>query len=98
MSQPNIRIQPLRYTSSSNSFFRMATEEELSLVHDKEYIQEVKTYSLDGQNPCKLPERWPTYVSEHVYGASTCAVGSLLNMVDSVCTNQVRRQPKCLLF
>lgn len=78
---------------SSFSFGRLATEDELALVHHRSYIKRLSEYDKmtaeDDSNPCKLEEKWPTYVSSAVYEASSVAVGSLLQLTDAVCTQQV---------
>ena len=69
---------------------RNATEKELCLVHSKSYIEKVRNYSSAvSDNPCALEETWPTYMSDYAYSSSICAVGSTLNLVDAVLTNQV---------
>ena len=72
------------------SVYRMATDEELEIVHDKDYIQNVKKYSSKSKDDvCKLEEQWKTYTSDFTYDASACAVGSLLNLVDAIYKTQV---------
>ena len=72
---------------------RLATEEELALVHDRAYIQQVIDYKGlqpgDDNRVCKIEEKWPTYVSKAVYETSASAVGSLLQLTDAVCSQKV---------
>ena len=70
--------------------FRDASEKELRMVHSTGYIEKVKNYSSTvSDNPCNIQETWPTYMSDHAYTSSVCAVGSTLSLVDAVMTNQV---------
>ncbi len=60
------------------------------MVHKKHYIDKVKHYSSSlGENPSCIEETWPTYMSDHAYLSSTCAVGSTLNLIDAVLSNKV---------
>ena len=70
-------------------FFRAATDQELKLVHEKNHIQAVKTYSSNAGSVCKLAEQWKTYTSDHTYTASVHAVGSLLSLIDAIYKTKV---------
>ncbi|ELU01509.1 hypothetical protein CAPTEDRAFT_173494 [Capitella teleta] len=73
---------------------RLATDDELSLVHTAKYIEQLKQYgSLPAEsmeNPCKIEEKWPSYISNDVFISSSVAVGCALQLTDAVCTNKVK--------
>ncbi len=69
---------------------RLATDEELQLVHTKEFIDKIKLCSDDCYNQFyRPPENFPTYTSNSAFTAAACAVGGLLGVVDAVCSGKV---------
>lgn len=69
---------------------RRATEEELALIHSKEYIQTIKaTENMSEKELNKLSESYDSiYLTNKTYSAAKAAVGCLLQAIDSVLTDQ----------
>lgn len=63
---------------------RRATEEELSLVHDLNYIKKLKSLPSGYLDP-------DTYLSEHTYEVACYAVGAVLDAVDGVLNKEFDR-------
>ncbi|XP_035673909.1 histone deacetylase 6-like isoform X1 [Branchiostoma floridae] len=71
-----------------------ATEEVVLLVHSPEYIAQVQAWQKEAevdpnQNPCKLEEGSPTYLSPHVYSCAMLAVGCAIKLVEAVLQGEV---------
>ncbi|CAG2121332.1 unnamed protein product, partial [Medioppia subpectinata] len=69
---------------------RYATEDELSLVHSKEYIEIIKsTEKLSEKELRKLSNKYDSvYLTRETFSAAKLAVGNVLQVVDSVLTDQ----------
>ncbi|KAM8831037.1 histone deacetylase 6 isoform 1-T1 [Synchiropus picturatus] len=78
---PCVRVQP-----------REATEEELLLVHSKQYVNLIKsTLSMPEDELKQLSDQYDSvYIHPESFQVASLAVGSVLQLVDQVMTSQLR--------
>lgn len=63
---------------------RKATEDEIQLVHDKEYISSVKRSGNTQKNNYLNHDKWSPYGSKYVYESALTAVGGLIDLSEAV--------------
>ncbi|KAL3219039.1 hypothetical protein MRX96_031193 [Rhipicephalus microplus] len=69
---------------------RSATVDELLMVHDKKYVQKMRgCQEMKNADLIKLQEKYPSvYLCRDTFSSALLAAGSLLQLVDAVCTNK----------
>ena len=69
---------------------RSATEDELNLIHTKEYIETIKsTQNMSEKELSKMSEKYDSiYLTRETYEAARLAVGNVLQVVDCVLTDK----------
>jgi acetoin utilization deacetylase AcuC-like enzyme len=71
---------------------RIASPEELALAHNKAHCKDMAKLSKASHRSKREEELWSdsVYCNEHTYFAATLSAGSLLSLVDSVCSDDDR--------
>ena len=71
---------------------RAATPEELALAHNKAHCKDMAKLSKASHRANREEELWSdsVYCNEHTYFAATLSAGSLLSLVDSICSDENR--------
>lgn len=69
---------------------RSATVDELLLVHDKKHVQKMRScQEMESADLIKLQEKYcSVYLCRETFSSALLAAGSLLQLVDAVCTNK----------
>ena len=77
---------------------RSATEEELGLIHSKQYIETIKsTQNLSEKELKKLSNSFDSiYLTKETYSAAKLAVGNLLEVVDNVLSDKCLNGFACI--
>lgn len=80
-----------RCTIKNSGLIRKATEDEIALVHDREYIKLMKsTKSLSEKKLLELGNSWDSiYINKFTYDSALLAAGCVLESIDQVMTRQV---------